>query len=120
MRQRLQDWAQGVGARPEVLRVILFGSFARGDATAMSDADVVIVLEDSDVPFHERIPDFLPTGLGVGVDVFPYTQAEARRSLREGWGVVPPAVAEGITLYAAPDAPPLEPEPKPHYSRLEN
>jgi hypothetical protein len=36
---------------------------------------------------------------GVGVDGFPYTLAEARRSLKEGWGVVGIALKEGRALY---------------------
>lgn len=95
-----------------MLRVVLFGSFARGDATAASDADVLIVLRESGLRFHERIGEFQPTGLGVCVDVFPYTLEEARRSLAEGWGMAPPAAAEGETLYASPDAPPFEREPR--------
>jgi hypothetical protein len=109
VRARLRDWAQSLRSRPEVLRVVLFGSFARGDATARSDADVVVILRDSPLQFHERIPYYRPRRVGVCVDVFPYTLDEARRSLREGWGVVPIALAEGETLYAAPGAPPLEP-----------
>ena len=107
VRARLRDWAQSLRDRPEVLRVILFGSCARGDSTAASDADVVIILRDSALRFDERIPLYHPTGLGVSVEVFPYTVAEARRSIAEGWGVVPIALAEGQTLYAAADAPEL-------------
>lgn len=109
VRRRLRGWAQSLASRPDVLRVVLFGSFARGDATAASDADVLIVLRDSPLRFHERIAEFQPSGLGVCVDVFPYTLEETQRSLKEGWGVAPPAVAEGETLYAAPDAPALGP-----------
>lgn len=113
VRRRLGDWARSLASRADVLRVVLFGSFARGDATAASDADLLIILRDSPLPFHERIPQFHPTGIGVSVDVFPYTLEETQRSLEEGWGVAPPAVAEGETLYAAPDAPPLTQVPQP-------
>ena len=107
VRARLREWAQTLRTRPEILRVVLFGSHARGDATAASDADILIILADSPLRFDERIPLYRPTGLGVSVDVFPYTLAEARRSLEEGWGVVPIALAEGQTLFAAPGAPAL-------------
>ena len=107
VRGRLVEWARSLGADENVLRVVLFGSFARGDCTAASDADVLIVLKDSALRFQDRIPQYQPSGLGVGVDVFPYTLAEARQSRREGWGVVPVALDEGETLYAAPTAPEL-------------
>ena len=108
VRGRLGEWAQSLAERREVLLAVLFGSFARGDCTAASDADVLIVLRDSKLPFHERSALYQPSGTGVGVDVFAYTLAEARESLEQGWGVVRPACAEGEVLYAAADAPRLD------------
>jgi len=105
--ERLTRWAQSLRARPEVLAVVLFGSFARGDCTAASDADLLVLLRDSPLPFHERIPLYRPSRIGVSVDVFPYTLAEARRGLEEGWGVAPVAAREGRRLYAAAEADPL-------------
>jgi len=83
---------------PLVLAVVLFGSLARGEATAMSDADLLILLRDSPRPFHERAPDFLRSGVGIGLDLFPYTLSEATQALHEGWGVVAIALREGIWL----------------------
>lgn len=97
---RLSGWASRVGENPEVLGVILFGSLARGDATAASDADVLILLRDSSLDFSERLVRFKPIGLGIGVDVFPYTRAEAERALDEGWGTVRVALEEGEILFA--------------------
>lgn len=100
VRARLRAWAQRLGQEDNnVLAVVLFGSFARGDYTAASDADVVVILRDSSLRFDERIPFYRPRRVGVGVDVFPYTLQEARQSLKEGWGVVPAALAEGEVLY---------------------
>lgn len=71
-------------ARPEVIEVRLFGSLATDRAGPGSDADLLIVLRDSAIPFIHRIPDYarFMTGAGVGCDVFPYTKAELAR-LRE-------------------------------------
>lgn len=96
---RLREWAQRLSEDEHVLAVVLFGSLARGDATPASDADLLIVLAGSGEPFHQRIPRYLPAGLGIGADVFPYTVSEARRSLAEGWGVVRAALAEGVILF---------------------
>ncbi|GIV15202.1 MAG: hypothetical protein KatS3mg022_0637 [Armatimonadota bacterium] len=82
-----------------MLAVVLFGSFARGDYTAASDADIMIILRESSLRFDERIPLYRPRRIGVSVDVFPYTLQEARQSLREGWSVTPVAVKEGEVLY---------------------
>ncbi|MDQ7794936.1 MAG: nucleotidyltransferase domain-containing protein [bacterium] len=97
---RLRSWASGLAEDPNVLAVILFGSLARGDATAMSDADVLVLLEESCLTFTDRLVRYKPTRLGIGVEVFPYTLAEARRAAGEGWGMVRPALAEGITLFS--------------------
>ncbi|MGQ9631106.1 MAG: hypothetical protein ACUVXI_12490 [bacterium] len=67
--------------------------------TKTSRADVLIVLRDSPLRFDERIPLFIPSGIGVSVDAFPYTLEEAERALREGWGVVEIALNEGIPLF---------------------
>jgi predicted nucleotidyltransferase len=100
VRARLRQWAQALGeADSNVLAVVLFGSFARGDYTAASDADVLILLRESNLRFDERIPLYRPRRIGVSVDVFPYTLQEARQSVKEGWGVVPIALQEGETLY---------------------
>lgn len=99
--KNLTSWAQNLAGKPEVLSVVLFGSFARGDCTAASDADLLILLHDSMLRFDERIPVYRPSGMGVSVDVFPYTLSEARQSLKEGWGVVGVALKEGLTLYQA-------------------
>lgn len=64
----------------------------------MSDADVLIILNDSSKPFHKRASDFLKPGVGLSLDLFPYTLAEATLALQEGWGVVGIALREGIWL----------------------
>jgi len=93
-----------VAERPDVVRVLLFGSLARGDHGPRSDADVIIILSRSDEPrFMDRIPDlldyFLPAH--VPVDLLPYTEAEVERMVREGNPLVRRALAEGIELASA-------------------
>ncbi|HIC95232.1 TPA: nucleotidyltransferase domain-containing protein [Candidatus Bipolaricaulota bacterium] len=96
---RLTRWAQELGRDENVLAVVLFGSLARGDQTPASDADILIILRDSPLRFDERIPAFMPSGIGVGVDIFPYTLNEVRRGLKEGWGVARIALEEGLYLF---------------------
>lgn len=61
---------------PEIEEVWLFGSLARGEAVPGSDADIVIVLAESTLPFLQRCAYYQPDFYGVGVDVLAYTQAE--------------------------------------------
>jgi hypothetical protein len=46
----------------------------------------------------ERIPRYLPVGLPLGVDVFPYTRDEIDRMLAEDNPFVQRAMEEGIAL----------------------
>ena len=102
----LESTRQAVAAlaahRPEIDQVILFGSMARGDAVPGSDVDLLMVLESSDRAFLERISLYRPSGIPVGVDVFPYTRQELANMLDEGNGFVRQAQEEGITLYQRP------------------
>jgi UTP:GlnB (protein PII) uridylyltransferase len=99
----LEGWAGRLGEDPNVLAVVLFGSQARGDATAASDADVLVLLRDSSANFAKRLVQFKPVGLGVSVEVFPYTLEEARRALSGRWGVVGVALQEGKMLFGHKD-----------------
>jgi uncharacterized protein len=71
-----------LGPRPEVREVILIGSLARGDWTARSDADLVVLVDRSSRAGPFRSPDYAPRrSPGVPVDVLVYTPQE-----RESWG----------------------------------
>jgi predicted nucleotidyltransferase len=83
---------------PEIEQVLLFGSLARGEAVPGSDADLLLILSSSVLPFIERIPRYLPTGLPLGIDVFPYTRDEIDRMLATGNHFIRQAVKEGIIL----------------------
>lgn len=89
--QSLQQW-------PEVLGVVLFGSLARGEATAFSDADLLVLLAHTPLPFPERLLRYRPPGVR-GVEVFPYTLEEVRQSLHGAWGLAPVALREGVVLW---------------------
>jgi predicted nucleotidyltransferase len=96
--QELEKAAQVLGKRPEVLAVVLFGSLAQGRATALSDADLLVLLDSSPLPFPERLSRYRPEGVR-GVEVFPYTLEEAQRSLQEGWGVARSALLAHRVLF---------------------
>ena len=85
--------------RPEIERVVLFGSLARGDAVPGSDVDLLVVVSDSDRPFLDRIAMYKPDGIPIGVDVFPYTEAELTSMLEDGNPLVSRALSEGIVLF---------------------
>ncbi|QOJ78635.1 nucleotidyltransferase domain-containing protein [Infirmifilum lucidum] len=84
--------------RKGALLVVLVGSLARGDYTAYSDADVVVVLESSDKKPHERIPEFLDPTLTVDVNPFVYTLDEILDFARSGRRVVKEVLEYGVVL----------------------
>lgn len=88
---------------PEIEEVILFGSLAAGTPAPGSDADLLIVLSRSDLPFLARIPAYLPAGLPVAVDVFPYTREELERMAAEGNPFIRSALSAGIHLFRRGD-----------------
>ena len=83
---------------PEIDRVILFGSLARGDAGPGSDADLLVVVSHTDLPFLERSVRYAPAGVGIGVDVFAYTHSELQEMLADRNRFISRAVSEGVEL----------------------
>jgi len=70
-------WAEEVAAaRPEVLQVGYFGSYARGDWGVGSDLDLIAIVRDSPLPFARRAAEWDVTELPVPADLLVYTLAE--------------------------------------------
>jgi predicted nucleotidyltransferase len=83
--RELRAWAACLKQEhPDVEKVGLFGSYATGTYGPRSDADLLILLRTSAKSFRDRIPDFLPAGLSVPCDVFPYTTDEIETLQRDG------------------------------------
>ena len=72
---------------PEVRAVIWFGSWIGGIPHPGSDVDLCLILSSSDRRFRERIARYLPERFPVGIDLFPYTEAELDRLRQDspGW-----------------------------------
>jgi predicted nucleotidyltransferase len=74
--------SQLLADRPEVSRVVLFGSLAEVRAVPKSDADVLLILERSDrARWFDRPLDYWTAleGVGLPVELFCYTREEAER-----------------------------------------
>lgn len=77
IRRAMDDFAARLlSTHAEVDEVVVFGSFAEGTFAPGSDLDVLIVLEHSDRPVRDRIPQYLPGPFPVALDLFPYTREE--------------------------------------------
>ncbi len=95
--ERLRGYTQReLAGRPEVREVVLIGSLARGDWSARSDADVVVVVDEAAEPGPFRGAAYAPSeSVGVAVDVLVYTPGEAA-----DWSARFRAeVEQGVVLY---------------------
>lgn len=91
----LHKAAQRVGEGDEnVLKIVLFGSLAQKRGVPGSDADVLIMLKESDKSFPERIEEWSEKFvLDFPFEVFPYTVKEQDNPL------VQEAMRRGIVLF---------------------
>jgi predicted nucleotidyltransferase len=90
-------------SHPEVLRILLFGSFARGDFSARSDMDLLVISKSSKLPPRERISEFLKECMDYPTDVFPFTEEELDQRLRDGDPFWVQAIREALQCYRAPE-----------------
>ncbi len=105
VRRAAQEFAARLAAEhAEVLRVILFGSVATGEAAPGSDADFLVIISRSDKEFLERMAQYRPDHFPVGADVFTYTEDELQAMLEQGNHFIRRALAEGITLFPPAEA----------------
>lgn len=80
-------------------KVILFGSYARGDYNAGSDVDLLII-KDTDLPFTERAADVWRACLSkLTIEPLVYTPDEFERMIRQGNPFISQVLAEGIVVY---------------------
>lgn len=92
---------------PALRRVILFGSLVAGIPTPRSDADLLVVLSESD---HREPRDRVPevrralTPLPCSVDLFVLTSAELDQHTREGHPLVREAREHGRDLLLSSQA----------------
>jgi predicted nucleotidyltransferase len=85
------------GYRPQ--RVIVHGSFARGDAHEGSDLDLIIVKRTSE-RFVDRIEQVLAFSDGeMALEPMVYTEQEIANMLSEGNSFLGTALAEGVIVY---------------------
>jgi uncharacterized protein len=85
-------------ARPQ--KVVIFGSYAKGTATAKSDLDIMIVV-DTDLPMAIRADQLAPAlpRSWISVDIHVYTPEEIEEYRNEQFSFVRSVLTSGWTVY---------------------
>lgn len=98
--QKIERVAQRLGMAANAEQVILFGSYARGDAREESDVDLMIIA-DSDLPRFKRSRELykLFRPYPFGMDLIVYTPQEIERGKRSPISFVSTVLREGKVLY---------------------
>ena len=100
----LQQVVKRVVAKAQPSRIILFGSYGRGDADEGSDLDLMVVLPEALDKYNEMIRLHKAVGsVGAGVDVLMYSEEEFQRRSQVPGNVLYWARNEGRQLYDATD-----------------
>ena len=95
-----QEIVRRIRAAAEPEKIILFGSYARGEEKTDSDLDIFIII-DSDLPRYKRAVPFYQalSGLGVAKDIVVYTPSEVGEWQTASCSLVATVLREGQVLY---------------------
>ncbi len=99
--RELEEYAKKAVAKG-ARAVILIGSLAKGDYTAFSDADVIIIVKRTPKQPAERIIDFLDPSLSIDLEPRIYTTDEFLKMASKGRRLVREAVEHGRLLAGDP------------------
>lgn len=93
---------RAAAAATDPLRVILFGSYARGDADSGSDLDLLVIERGMPDKAKEYLKIHRAVGsIGVGVDILVFSQGEFERRAQVRGTLPWRAKREGRLLYDA-------------------
>ena len=100
-RTEIERVARELGKAADAERVILFGSYARGDATEDSDVDLIVIAEN-DAPRHRRSSKLygLLRPHPFPMDLVVYTPSEVEKGSRSKHSFLSKVLQYGKIVYA--------------------
>jgi predicted nucleotidyltransferase len=100
LEEDLKRIRQQLAAMPQVVKIILFGSYAAGRRDLFTDLDLLVIIE-SDLDFPSRMAVLYgQIRASVDVDLLAYTPEEFERMQSRGF--VRHALANGKVIYERP------------------
>ena len=105
---RIPDFARRIGEAAGALRVVLFGSAARGDAKKRGDLDFLVVVPESDgrrqLEAWRRANRSMRGLERPPMDIVVVGEEDVRRHRENPFAVVKPALDEGVEVWRSDDA----------------
>jgi len=97
----IEEVAERIGSKANAEAVIMFGSYAKGNASENSDVDFLVIAE-SKLPRFKRSRELhkLFKPYPFGMDILVYTPAEIEKGRRSSLSFVSTVLREGKRLYA--------------------
>ncbi|MHA1859655.1 MAG: nucleotidyltransferase domain-containing protein [Candidatus Asgardarchaeia archaeon] len=96
--RKIREYAERVFHEKQAKAVILIGSLARGDYTAFSDADVIIVSDDVPENFMDRLKEFMDPTFPIDLDPRVYTSEEFLKMAKDGRKIIGEVIKYGKLL----------------------
>ena len=99
--EKLREYSEKAVAKG-AKTVVLIGSLARGDYTAFSDADILIIADNVPERPIDRLKEFIDPTLPIDLDVRVYTSKEFMKMAERGMRIVKEVVKYGIVIAGDP------------------
>jgi len=99
--EKLREYSEKAVAKG-AKTVVLIGSLARGDYTAFSDADILIIADNVSERPIDRLKEFIDPTLPIDLDVRVYTSKEFMKMAERGMRIVKEVVKYGIVIAGDP------------------
>jgi hypothetical protein len=96
----LRQWInKQMTTHPEVIQLGYFGSLAKGNWGVGSDLDLIVIIQDSSIPFEKRPVGWDFDMLPVPTDMLIYTMKEWQHMRKKGGRFVEMIEKEAVWLY---------------------
>ena len=99
--EQIKKLARRIGREFKPERIVLFGSYARGNATQDSDVDLLVILPFEGKSVHQSVKIRMKTRPSFPVDLIVRTPEMVRERLEMGDCFMREILQEGKVLYEA-------------------